>query len=58
MPETYCGDNERNEEIRRRAGIEETFAEKVNIRVLRWPRKVKSPTLEVQQEEEGLGSVG
>ena len=44
----------RNEEIRRTAGIEETLAEKVDIRVLRWfghvemmdegrwPRKVKT----------------
>ena len=48
----------RNEEIRRRAGIEETFAEKVDRRVLRWfghvermdegrwPRKVKAAKVE------------
>ena len=51
-------DRIRNEEIRRRAGIEETLAEKVDRRVLRWfghvekmdegrwPRKVKAVKVE------------
>ena len=51
-------DRIRNEEIRRRAGIEETLAEKVDRRVLqwfghvesmdegRWPRKVKAAIVE------------
>ena len=55
-------DRIRNEEIRRRAGIEERLAEKVDRRVLRWfshvkrmdegrwPRKVKVATVEGQQE--------
>ena len=54
-------DRIRNEEIRRRAGIEETHAEKVDRRVLRWfghvermdegrwPRKVKAAKVEGRQ---------
>ena len=53
-------DRIRNEEIRRRGGIEETIAEKVDRRVLlwfghlermdvgRWPSKVKATTVEGQ----------
>ena len=52
------GDRIRNEEIRKRAGIEESLAEKVDRRVLRWfghvermdeglwPRKVKAAKVE------------
>ena len=54
-------DRVRNEEIRRRAGIDETLAEKVDRRELRWfghvgrmnegrwSRKVKAATVEGQQ---------
>ena len=54
-------DRIRNEEIRRRAGIGETLAEKVDRRVLRWsghvegmdggrwPRKVKAAKVEGRQ---------
>ena len=60
----------RNEEIRRRAGIEETLAEKVDRTVLRWfghvermdegrcPRKVKAAKVEGRLGEEGLGLGG
>ena len=52
----------KNNEIRRREGIEETLAKKVDRRVLRWcghvervdkkcwPRKVKAVTIECHQE--------
>ena len=59
-------DRIRNEENRRRAGIEKTLAEKVDRRVLRWfglvermdegrwPRKVKAPKVEDRQERKVL----
>ena len=54
-------DRARNDEIRRRARIDETLAEKADRRVLRWsaqlermdegswPKKVKAATMEVHQ---------